>query len=65
MLIANDKTESSQAAVAEQKINEIYQKLQNGADFETMVKQYSEDKSSVDRGGRLDPFGINKMFDAL
>ncbi len=62
MLIDNDKTTAQQKADVKKKIDEIYAKLQDGEDFRTLVKQYSEDKTSVPQGGILDEFGINKMY---
>ncbi len=46
---------------AEQKINEIYQKIQNGESFEDMVKAMSDDKGSAVKGGELPWFGANRM----
>lgn len=62
MLIDNDKTTNEQRENVKKKIDEIYAKLQEGEDFITLVKQYSEDKSSVPQNGILDEFGINKMY---
>jgi peptidyl-prolyl cis-trans isomerase SurA len=62
MLIDNDKTTDEQRADVKTKIEEIYSKLEAGEEFETLVRQYSEDKTSIPRGGQLDPFGINKMY---
>lgn len=62
MLIDNDKTTDEQRANVKTKIDEIYSKLEAGEEFETLVRQYSEDKTSIPRGGQLDPFGINKMY---
>jgi len=44
------------------KIDSIYTSLQNGANFEKLVVQYSDDKSSVSKGGRLSKFGVGKML---
>lgn len=42
---------------AEKKINEIYDKLQGGAKFEDLVKDFSDDPSSNQKGGELPAFG--------
>lgn len=39
----------------------IYDQLQHGASWNELCKQYSEDPSSKDNGGRLRPFGIGVM----
>lgn len=62
LIISNEKSTSEQKEAAEKKINEIYGELESGADFETLAKQYSEDKSTAKNGGRMFPFGINKMY---
>lgn len=48
--IEKDSTE------AKKRIDKIYEKLKKGADFANMAKQYSEDKTTADKGGKLDPF---------
>ncbi|MCX7550647.1 peptidylprolyl isomerase [Xanthomarina sp. F2636L] len=40
----------------ESRINDIYLKLQQGEDFESLAKQFSEDQSSASKGGMLSPF---------
>ncbi len=40
----------------EERINELYSMLQQGEDFESIARQYSEDKNSGQRGGKLNPF---------
>ncbi len=62
MLVDNEKSEDSQKQNAEVKIREIYSELKNGADFNTLVKQYSEDRTTNSTNGLLPPFGINKMY---
>jgi peptidyl-prolyl cis-trans isomerase SurA len=42
---------------AKRKIDEIYQKLVQGENFEELVYNYSDDPSSVERGGVLPLFG--------
>lgn len=49
------------SARREQEINELYERIMNGEDFETLVKQYSDDKGSKDKGGVLPRFGSNRM----
>jgi len=41
---------------SEQRIKEIYKKLQQGEDFESLVKQFSDDKSTISQGGKFTPF---------
>ena len=62
MLISNSQSTDEQKSNAELKIREIYEELVAGADWNTLVKQYSEDEPSIAQGGLLPPFGINKMF---
>ncbi|MCB4809298.1 peptidylprolyl isomerase [Tamlana sp. 62-3] len=40
---------------AEVKIQDIYQKLKQGEDFEALAKQFSDDKSTSSNGGKLAP----------
>jgi peptidyl-prolyl cis-trans isomerase SurA len=46
---------------AEAKINEVYQKLQQGEDFAKLSQDYSDDKGSAKRGGELPWFGTGRM----
>ena len=41
-------------ALAEQKINDLYEQLRQGADFEALAATYSDDPGSAGRGGSLD-----------
>lgn len=53
MVTANDKDSLSDP---EKRIHEIYKKLKQGEDFESLAKQFSDDKSSANNGGILAPF---------
>lgn len=46
---------------AEQRIREVYQKLQAGEDFGELAQRYSDDRASTAKGGELPPFGTGKM----
>jgi peptidyl-prolyl cis-trans isomerase SurA len=43
------------------RIDEAYQQLLSGVSFADVVKSYSEDKQSVNTGGKLPWFGANRM----
>ena len=45
----------------ERQINELYDQLVNGADFETLARDFSEDTSNAADGGDLGFFGQNAM----
>lgn len=55
----NTSTEDSIAK--KEKIDKIYQKIQEGMPFEDAVIQYSEDKGSARNGGKLSPFTCNRV----
>ncbi|MFK7833993.1 MAG: peptidylprolyl isomerase [Winogradskyella sp.] len=46
---------------AEQRINEIYKKLNQGERFDALAKQFSEDKSSAKNGGKISPFKSGQL----
>ena len=45
----------------ETRIQELYQKLQQGENFEQVAKQFSEDKSSAENGGKMAPFSSGQI----
>lgn len=56
------RTEPGQdAAKAKNLIFEIYDQLRGGVPWNDLVKQYSEDQSSKNNGGKLRPFGVLTM----
>lgn len=46
----------------QEKAWEAYRKIENGIPFEEVVKEYSDDKGSVEKGGLLPWFGVNRMI---
>lgn len=42
--------------------NMAYKLLQSGTDFATVVKQFTDDKTTADKGGLLPWFGVNRML---
>lgn len=58
MIAANKETDDAETIEkARSKATEIYAKLNNGENFETLVKAYSDDPSSSSNGGQLPIFG--------
>lgn len=58
IMVATSKTATEEDVKnAEKKINEIYAKLQAGAKFDDLVKDFSDDPSSNQKGGELPAFG--------
>ena len=49
--------EEGSSASAKKKIDEIYMRLKNGEDFESLAKQFSDDPSTNSKGGVLPTFG--------
>jgi len=59
IMIAHDQKDSS--VVPEKRIGLIYQKLQQGESFESLAKQFSDDKGSAKKGGELRPFKSGEL----
>lgn len=55
------KNTHEDSVMAKQKIFEAYGKIKAGTDWDTIVKQYSEDKGTAAKGGVLPWFGVNRM----
>jgi len=60
ILVSVKPTKEDEIAAA-QKIKEIYKELKNGADFNELVKKYSDDKSTKDENGHLGTFEIDQL----
>ncbi len=54
IMVSNNQKDS--LTNPEVRINEIYKKINQGENFESLAKQFSDDKSSSDKGGLLSPF---------
>jgi len=54
IMVANNQKDS--LLIPETRIKEIYKKLQQGEKFESLAKQFSDDKSTSGKGGQLSPF---------
>lgn len=58
MIAANRNSASSEdIEAARAKANELYEMIKNGSNFESLVRQYSDDPSSSGNGGALPAFG--------
>lgn len=57
MVLANDEMSEADQKAAEEKINEIYDLLEKGQNFEDLAGRYSDDQSSRAKGGLLPIFG--------
>jgi len=60
-----DKEDETRTFNPKDRIDEIYQLLQQGEKFEELAKQYSDDKGSATMGGSLRPFGKGELRSKL
>ena len=60
IMIMNSK-DATDTAKPKGTIDEIYSKLNQGEKFEDLAKQFSEDKSSSEKGGVLNRFGSGQL----
>lgn len=61
IMILNPKPEDEDQNKAENTINDIYKKINQGEKFEELAKQFSEDKSSASKGGVLNKFSSGQL----
>jgi peptidyl-prolyl cis-trans isomerase SurA len=62
IMLVNSKEEKPEEKEAnKKKIDDIYQKLLQGENFESLAKQFSDDKSSSSKGGVLARFGSGQL----
>lgn len=57
IMVTFEKDKTSEDKNAEKKINEIYEKLKAGEDWDLLAQQFSDDVQSKNKGGRLPDFG--------
>lgn len=62
IMVTNNQEDAS--VNPETRINEIYKKLNQGENFESLAKQFSDDKSSAGNGGVLAPFSSGQLSSA-
>jgi peptidyl-prolyl cis-trans isomerase SurA len=61
MIISPANSSDEQKKQAEQKINDIYAKIQNGENFDTLARKLSDDKYSAPNNGEMQWFGIRMI----
>lgn len=61
MIMKPRKENAEESAKAKTTIEEIYQKLKQGEDFESLAKQFSQDKSTAPAGGKLARFSSGEL----
>ncbi len=59
ILVSNKNKDTVQKP--EERIKEIYTKLQQGEKFDNLAKQFSDDKSSANKGGKLSAFSSGQL----
>ena len=65
MLIAPPSMTEEKRQEKKDQINQIYHQLKQGAPFEKLAREYSDDKSSAQQGGELPWFGTGRMVPAF
>ncbi len=61
IMVSNKKSEDTAQDQPADRINDIYRKLQQGEDFGSLAKQFSEDKASAKKGGVVNRFGKGQL----
>jgi peptidyl-prolyl cis-trans isomerase SurA len=61
MILKPKTANAADAAKAKSKVDDIYKKLKQGEDFAALAKQFSDDKSSSDVGGKLNSFSSGEL----
>ncbi|EDM43162.1 possible peptidyl-prolyl cis-trans isomerase [unidentified eubacterium SCB49] len=63
-IMISDKDNAARTFDPEERINEVNTLLKQGSSFEDLAKQYSEDKNSGKKGGKLNRFGKGQLRSA-
>ncbi|OBQ56433.1 peptidylprolyl isomerase [Tamlana sp. s12] len=61
MITTGQEANDSIVRQAEEKINEVYAKINQGDSFEALAKQFSQDANSAEKGGKLRPFSRGQI----
>lgn len=61
MIVKPNVPDAAQHEKAKATIDDIYKKIQQGENFESLAQQFSEDKSSAGKGGVLQRFGSGQL----
>ena len=61
MILNKKEGTAEEQAKAKTTIDDIYKKIQQGEKFEDLAKQFSEDKTSSQKGGLLNRFGSGQL----
>ncbi|MQP24849.1 peptidylprolyl isomerase [Flavobacterium sp. LMO8] len=61
MIVKPNVSDVAQHEKAKATIEDIYKKIKQGENFETLAQQFSEDKSSAGKGGVLQRFGSGQL----
>jgi len=62
LIMVPQQASHEDSLAAEEKIYLAYDEIMNGEDFAAVVKKYSDDKGTVEKGGILPWFGVNRMI---
>lgn len=61
MILKPQNQNPEESEKAKKTIQDIYTKLQQGENFESLAKQFSQDKSSATKGGVMNRFGAGQL----
>ena len=62
-ILIRPETTKEDELVAVEKIKDIHQQLEDGANFEDLVTKYSDDESTIEQKGHLGTFEIDQLKD--